>query len=272
LKLGTLGSGSSGNCTYIAGDQGAVLIDGGLSARVIEERLKTLDLKVEDIKAVFLTHEHQDHWKGLPKLCRDFDLPLYSGQATYDCLADKFDAGLQFHPVHEGDIFQLWGLTIKSYGLLHDAAEPYCYSVAQGDCVVAVVTDLGAVDERVARLVSRVDALVFEANYDRQMLQSSKYPQHLKNRISGGLGHLANDIAASFLAEHLDWRCQLLLMAHLSENANSPQKALMTFREFLLPRLKENLNLGIAPRHESSGLLNLSPLPPPDMKLLRHSA
>jgi len=262
LRLCTLGSGSSGNATWIGGKQGSVLIDAGLSAKVIVQKMFSLGLDPAKLDGVFLTHEHQDHWRGVAKLLRDYSLPLFTGQRTYDFLKEKIGQHINFQAVKEGDVFQLSGLAVKSYGLIHDALEPYCYRVSEGDVKVAVVTDLGQLDERIAELVSRVDALVFEANYDKEMLAKSKYPQSLKNRISGGQGHLANDIAARFLAKHLDKQCQIILMAHLSENANTPYKALLSYRQHLLPLLKSNLNLGIAPRHDVSGMLNINTLTP----------
>jgi phosphoribosyl 1,2-cyclic phosphodiesterase len=257
MKFCTLGSGSSGNVTWVGNDQEAVLLDVGKSAKAILKGMLIQGLDPQNLKGLFVSHEHSDHYQGAAKLSRDLNIPVYSGRGTYEALEKKWPRDLNFKEVHEGEEFKFGKLLVKAHGLIHDVVEPYCFSVTEEDKTMAVVTDLGSCDERTEALVSRVDALIFEANYDENMLANSPYPQSLKQRISGGEGHLANSISGKFLAEHLDPKCQLLLLAHLSENANSPHMALSTMRHFLLPKLKAGLNMGIAPRYQSSGVVRV---------------
>ena len=238
MKIMNLVSGSSGNSTLIGTDQVTVLCDVGVSMKKIEECLRSGGYTGQDIDAVLLTHEHIDHVKGLGILIRKYGLPVYATQGTMDAVFSinslgKMDREL-FHILRPGEVIQLKDLEIRSHAILHDAAEPVCYSFSDGVKKACIATDLGRVTEDLIRGLQDCEFMLIEANHDVRMLEVGPYPYPLKQRILGDFGHLSNEAGGAFIRELLNEHVKEIRLGHLSKENNIPELALMTVRQELL--------------------------------------
>jgi phosphoribosyl 1,2-cyclic phosphodiesterase len=221
LFIASLNSGSNGNCYYIGNDKEAILVDAGISCRETEKRLVRMGLEICRIKAIFISHEHSDHIRGLEVLAKKYELPVYITEAT------RQNGGLTLHerlsiPFRALEPVSVGELAVTAFPKFHDAADPYSFVVSCGEIKIGVFTDLGLPCEQLIHHFQQCQAAFLEANYDGEMLEKGSYPIHLKRRIRGGSGHLSNQQALDlFLAYRPPFMTHLLL-SHLSQNNNDP--------------------------------------------------
>ncbi len=227
LHIASLNSGSNGNCYYVGNTNDAVLIDVGISCREVEKRMKKLGLEMQTVKAIFISHEHGDHIKGVSTLANRYYLPVYitektakNGPRLIRHLSRTFEANV---PVQIGE------LTITPFSKFHDAADPHSFTISCSDTTIGVITDIGKVCDNVIHHFKQCHAVLLESNYDTVMLDTGKYPIYLKNRIRGGLGHISNEEALELFIKHRSPFLSHLLLGHLSKENNSPEKALEIF-------------------------------------------
>ena len=251
LYFSSLNSGSNGNCYYVGTKTDAVLIDAGLSCREIEKRLKLLGLSINTVKAIFVSHEHGDHIKGVSTLANKYSLPVYitaktakNGPRLISHLSKTFTAN---ESISIGD------LLINSFSKSHDAADPLSFTIHCNDITVGVFTDIGKVCEEVIRHFKLCHAVFLEANYDSLMLENGRYPLHLKNRIRGGQGHLSNTEALDLFITHRSPNLSHLLLSHLSKENNCPEMV-----EALFKQHANDVNIIIASRYQSTDIYTLS--------------
>ncbi|MFV0607406.1 MAG: MBL fold metallo-hydrolase [Niabella sp.] len=227
LQIASLNSGSNGNCYYIGNHTEAVLIDAGISCREIEKRLCDCSLDITKIKAVFVSHEHTDHLKGVSKLANKYKLPVYitskTGTAGLHFIKQLSKSFVADVPIFIGD------LSITAFSKKHDAADPHSFIISYKNITVGVMTDIGLVCKNVIRYFKQCHAVFLESNYDEDMLWAGKYPLFLKQRISGGEGHLSNRQAVELFLHHKPSFMSHLILSHLSKDNNSPQKAMDAF-------------------------------------------
>jgi phosphoribosyl 1,2-cyclic phosphodiesterase len=221
LFITSLNSGSNGNCYYVGNENEAVLVDAGISCRETESRMKRLNLSIQKVKAIFVSHEHSDHIKGIEVLSRKYQLPVYITQATL------LNGGLSVekHLVKSfkaNEIISIGDLSITPFPKLHDASDPYSFTVDCNKIKVGVFTDIGSPCDHVIKHFQQCNAAFLEANYDEKMLNDGNYPYHLKKRITGGLGHLSNNQALELFMKHKPAFMSHLFLSHLSKNNNSP--------------------------------------------------
>jgi len=221
LTLASLNSGSNGNCYYVGNANEAVLIDAGISCRETERRLKRLGLSIEQVKAIFITHEHNDHISGLHKLIKRHNIPVYVSLATRQSLSLEWSMKLS-HSFTTYQPVAIGGLTITSLPKHHDAADPHSFLITHQNTTVGVFTDMGRVCHHLVNNFKQCHAAILESNYDEVMLETGGYPQHLKNRIRGGSGHLSNKQALQLFMEHRPAFMSHLLLGHLSHHNNNP--------------------------------------------------
>lgn len=234
LRVSILGSGSSGNCTYIASDQTAVLIDAGLSAREIGRRLESVGADLSDVQGICVSHEHGDHTQGLSVLHRRKGVPLYANGGTVEALCrDPTFTELSWRIFTTGSAFTVGDLIVEPFSVPHDAYEPVGFVVSCGDARVGVVTDMGMPTTLIRERLRHCRLLVVESNHDEQMLQDAERPWHLKQRIRGRQGHLSNQRAAAMLAEIAGPHLTTVFLAHLSADCNRPDLARRTMLDVL---------------------------------------
>ena len=177
---------------------------------------------MEKVKAVFISHEHSDHIKGLPVLVKKYRLPVYITDATRRNGRLEFELNLvKLFNAHEE--INIGNLSITAFPKFHDASDPYSFVISCDQIYVGVFTDIGKPCKNVIQYFKRCHAAFLEANYDEGMLQNGNYPFHLKKRISGGMGHLSNREALQLFLTHRPHFMSHLLLAHLSKNNNSPE-------------------------------------------------
>ncbi len=222
LFITSLNSGSNGNCYYVGNETEAILVDAGISCRETEKRMKRLDLSMSKVKAIFVSHEHSDHIRGIPVLAKKYGLPVYITPGTLRYCRFSLESGLvqsftAFDPV------QIGSLSITAFPKLHDANDPYSFVVAYNGIKVGVFTDIGAPCEQLTHYFKQCHAAFLEANYDEALLENGRYPVYLKNRIRGGKGHLSNKQALTFFNAHKPAHMSCLILSHLSKENNCPQ-------------------------------------------------
>jgi len=226
MRFASLGSGSEGNALLLecgpADSPVRLLVDCGFGVRELQRRLARLGLTPAHLDAVLVTHEHGDHIGGAPRLAAGFGIPLYltAGTARSGLLAQMPALTPVLIDAHA--CFEIGGVLIEPVPVPHDAREPVQFVFDDGVSRLGVLTDLGRSTTHVERALSRLDALVLEANHDEAMLEASDYPYPLKRRIAGDFGHLANRAAAALLAALDQSRLRTVVAAHLSRTNNAP--------------------------------------------------
>ena len=230
LSITSLNSGSNGNCYYIGNEQEAVLVDVGLTCRETEKRMNLLGLSMKKVKAIFISHEHTDHIKGLPVIAQKYSLPVYITNNTYTGGSLRLRPGLtkEFRPY---EMVNIGSLAVTAFPKYHDAADPHSFIISCNGITIGVFTDIGAPCDRLIKYFSQCHAAFLEANYDEALLENGRYPFFLKNRIRGGNGHLSNRQALEIFTRHKPAFMSHLFLSHLSKDNNCPQLAHQLFHE-----------------------------------------
>jgi phosphoribosyl 1,2-cyclic phosphodiesterase len=231
LLIASLNSGSNGNCYYIESKGEAVLVDAGLSCRETEKRMTRLGLDIKNVKALFISHEHSDHIRGVEGISKKHSIPVYITEATLkqSRLGILKELVRCFNP-HEA--VSIGGLKIVSFPKQHDAIDPHSFLVEGEGVTIGVFTDIGVVCDHVAHHFKQCDAVFLDANYDEDMLDQGPYPVYLKTRIKSEKGHLSNVQALELMRAHKSAGLSHLFLSHLSKDNNSPELALGLFQKY----------------------------------------
>jgi phosphoribosyl 1,2-cyclic phosphodiesterase len=250
LQFTSLNSGSNGNCYYIGNDTEAVLIDAGLSCRETERRMKRLGLNIKNVKAIFISHEHIDHVRGLAGIADKYNMPVYVTPATQKgCYHLKPEHAISFtahKPVHIGAI------SITAFPKFHDAADPHSFIITCNEKTIGVFTDIGKPCKNLIHYFKQCNAAFLEANYDTNMLVNGRYPSFLKQRISGGVGHLSNYEALEIFTKHKPNFMSHILLAHLSKDNNDPALVQQIFEE-----VAGEISVIVASRYEEMPMMSI---------------
>lgn len=265
MRFASIASSSSGNCLYVGDDNTHILIDAGVSCKAIETGLKELDLKLSDIDAILVTHEHSDHIKGLGVLERKIEIPIYASQGTIEGIMDCSSLG-SFNrdclkSLRDLSSFSIKSLKVNPYEISHDANEPVCYSIESGNKKVAAVTDLGVYTEKLIEELGTLDFILCEANHDVRMLQLGPYTYSLKQRILSDKGHLSNENSGRFISRLLNDNINSIMLGHLSEQNNLPDLAYEAVKvEITMSDTKYDgldFPIYVAKKNEISNIINL---------------
>jgi phosphoribosyl 1,2-cyclic phosphodiesterase len=232
LNFCSLSSGSSGNCYYLGNDFHGILIDAGISATSIRKFLKNMDIPMHTIMGVLITHNHIDHIKGLEVLTRKNNLPAFTTHKIWKSILtpEKRISPDCIREIPLKQRFHLAGFEIEAFPVCHDAPETIGFHICAGDKKITIATDLGHICHTAAPYVKAANLLVIESNYDEQMLVNGKYPPFLKARIQSDHGHLGNHQTSAFLADNISDNLNIICLAHLSKNNNTPEKVLQTLQ------------------------------------------
>ncbi len=225
ISVCTLASGSKGNAIYVSDGHTSVLVDAGLSGVEIERRMASRGLSPGDLDAIVVSHEHEDHIRGVGVLSRRFNLPVYVNDGALKTDLPPL-RHIQRRPFCCGSPFSINTLTIHPFSISHDAADPAGFTIHLHHHKIGIATDLGIVTAMVREHLNACDLLVLEANHDPDMLINGPYPWHLKQRVKGRTGHLSNQDARALLEDIGHRELQHVILAHLSETNNTPEKAL----------------------------------------------
>ena len=234
MELSVLSSGSSGNCFYVESDKNGLLIDCGISCKQVLERMEIIGKKPENIRGIFITHEHSDHIKGVDVLARTFDIPIYATEKVIeDCFlcSDK-------HLVKEigkNESVKIGDLTIEAFSKSHKALDPVSFSIINKKRL-SIITDAGFICKNIEENIKEADFLCLESNHDLNMLENGPYPIFLKNWIKSDIGHLSNMQASLGVLEYASSNLKGVILSHLSETNNNPKVALKTFSSLIKER------------------------------------
>ena len=226
LRFSVLGSGSSGNATYVELDGWGLIIDAGYGAVELERRLACVGRHLAGVRAILLTHEHHDHVRGLSSLTRRLPLTLVATAATLKRVAARIHPQTTLLSIRSGGHVALERLDVHAFPLVHDAADPVGFVLERSGRRLGYLTDLGMISPPVLEALDPVEALIMEANHDVETLERGPYPWPLKRRILAPTGHLSNEGLLSFLRRSRLERCRSLTLAHLSRTNNCPELAL----------------------------------------------
>ena len=232
MRFCLLGSGSKGNSIYIESRSTAIIIDQGFSHKDLNRRLEVRGLEASSISGILVTHEHQDHIRGVGITARKLNIPVYATAGTLNRKRSIFNGGELLNPIESGEPFSLGPFEILPYRVSHDAEDPVQYCIRTGKKKISVATDLGFVSTLVEQCLQDSDLVVVEANHDVDMLKKGSYPWHLKQRIMSRVGHLSNKNAADIIF-NISSRSKKpkIVLAHLSEENNRPDLAEKAVRE-----------------------------------------
>jgi len=197
-------------------------VDAGISCREIEKRMKRLELSMKHVRAVFVSHEHSDHIKGIQTLAKKYQVPVYITTPTLrhgrlHISKDLVNHFLPHVPISIGE------LTVTAFPKFHDAIDPYSFTISSKTVTVGVFTDIGKACDHLVRHFKKCHAAFLETNYDEEMLDNGSYPIHLKRRIKSPTGHLSNKDALELFISHRPEQMTHLFLSHLSKNNNSAE-------------------------------------------------
>lgn len=274
----SMGSGSSGNSCYIGTKKGGIIIDAGVKADVIEGMLKSNGIDISKIHGVLLTHDHSDHVRYVYTLVRNHKhMKVFCTNRVLNGIMRRHSISKRLKDYHQAIFkeipFTIGDLEITAFEVPHDGSDNMGFSISFDDRRFVLATDLGAIKERARYYMGRANYLVIEANYDLHMLKMGRYPEYLKARIQTEDGHLDNLQTAQFLKEIINPELQNIFLCHLSQDNNTPQKALAAVRGALeeigkkvgnacntIEDRKADVQLMALPRFEATSLFVFRPL------------
>ncbi len=251
LFIASLNSGSNGNCYYVGNHKEAVLIDVGISCREIEKRMRRIGLSMDKVKAIFISHEHSDHIRGLEVTAKKFQLPVYITSPTLLNGRLKIESTL-VRSFYEYEKIAIGELIVTPFPKLHDAADPFSFVVEHKDVRVGVLTDIGYNCRHLIKNFSQCHAVFLEENYDEKMLEEGGYPIYLQKRISSDKGHLSNDQSLELFTKYKADHLGLLILSHLSKNNNKPELV-----EELFKKHAGNTDIVVASRYKESAVYSI---------------
>lgn len=238
LKFISFGSGSSGNCYFLYTDSDGLMIDCGIGIRAMKKYFADYGLSLSQVRNVLITHDHADHVKSVGSLSGEYQVPVWTTADIHKgiyrnwCVGKKIAVALQKQVEKEVPL-QIGDFKVTPFAVPHDSVDCVGYEIEHQGIVFTIVTDCGSVTEDIRRRINRANYLVIEANYDTEMLLHGNYPAHLKVRIQGDHGHLANDACGMALVENASEGLRHVWLCHLSEENNHPELARKTVESIL---------------------------------------
>lgn len=226
MELSVLSSGSSGNCFYVENKGRAILIDAGISAKQICDRITEIGRKPESVEGIFVTHEHVDHVRGADVFCRKFNVPVFGTEKT---LNEFLFANSDLKKaISNNETLKIAGLEVEAFSKSHASADPISFNIVNNKRL-SIITDAGFACQNIISSIKDADFLCLESNHDPSLLEEGPYPHFLKNWIRSDIGHLSNMQAALAVLEHAHPRMKNLILCHLSETNNTPRHAVKSF-------------------------------------------
>jgi phosphoribosyl 1,2-cyclic phosphodiesterase len=221
LGINFIGSGSKGNSALLEFNNSYFLLDAGFSCKRIKNFLASRNLEVSDLNGIFITHEHEDHTKGLKVLLKRFpNLPVYATRGTFAALEARGVSIKSMIAIKPGSEIEHQQVRCFPFNVPHDAREPVGMRFEFEGKVMAIATDVGHLTHEVFDNLVDANLLCIESNYDEQMLKESIYPHWLKKRIRSKLGHLPNEGFRGVLSR-MQTDPEILILMHLSQESNT---------------------------------------------------
>ena len=249
-----LASGSRGNSIYLSTTNAKILIDAGISAKNISNKLASLNIDVHEIDAILITHEHTDHIRGLDILSKKFKIPIFANAETAKAIYSTMKTNPSFKIFTTGETFEFYDLIISPFSVQHDTCDPVGFAIKIGNTKIGICTDLGFISTSVTMNLQNCNYLYIESNHEPSMVFSSNRPYSCKNRILGRQGHLSNDNCAKLIYSIHSEEMKHIFLAHLSSECNNPELAIKkTMEQLALKNAKTPVS--IAHQNEPSNII-----------------
>lgn len=249
MNLYPIRSGSTGNAVLVYTDKTKILIDCGVSGKTVEEGIKKIGIDPSELSAILVTHEHNDHIKGIGVMMRRYKLDVYANKKTWSAMEDSFGKIDERNKkiIDESGKIKIGDIEAESFKIPHDAVDPVGYNIVSGNRKISVATDIGYLNEELFAALKGSNAVLLEANHDKSMLEMGSYPYYLKQRIKGKEGHLSNDeagLAAKYLYKMGTRR---IILGHLSKENNYPLLAQQTVLNILKEEgIEDKIKISVA--------------------------
>ena len=261
FKFCSLYSGSTGNSLFIESNSTKILVDAGESCKKIEEGLSNINIDVDDIDAILVTHEHSDHIKGLGTLSKKHNIPVYANTGTWNSMTEQKNkiSSENIKIFNTNENFKIGDFIVSPFSIPHDATDPCGFNICNGNSKISIATDLGHITDDIIYHLEQSSFILLESNYDSEILKCSSYPYSLKRRISGPTGHLSNDMAGKIISHLVSCGLKSAMLGHLSKENNFPELAYKTVVEQLLENnyQLDSIRLSIAKRDTQSPLIDV---------------
>jgi len=257
LKFCSLYSGSSGNSSFIQSENINILVDAGVSGKKIVDALASINIAIENISAILVTHEHSDHTQSIATLSKKYNIPVYANKKTWEAMQDKKEKMSKDNIMYfsNNKPFTLNDITVVPFDIPHDAANPCGFAISDFNSKISIATDIGHMTTSIIDNIKNSNFLLLEANYEPDVLKCSSYPFHLKERIASPIGHLSNIEAGKTINYLANFGVKNIMLGHLSNENNFPELA---YKSVLEQIENKDLNLSVANRFEPSKFFNVS--------------
>ena len=252
MTVSVLSSGSKGNTTFIQTNNTKILIDAGNTSKYILEKLNEINVDPTTIDAILITHTHIDHVKGLPVLLKKINPCVYITQKMLKELEY-----LENYSIINTDKITIKDLDIDVIKTSHDTEESVGYIVNNDDKSIVYITDTGYINQKYFNILSNRNVYIMESNHDIEMLNNSKYPFALRQRILSDKGHLSNYDSAKYISKFIGSKTKYVLLVHLSEENNTKELALETLDKRLKKEKIAIDNIIIAKQNQATDLINI---------------
>ena len=265
LKFISFGSGSSGNCYLLKSDNTTILLDSGVGIRLLKRYFHDYGFSLSDVASILITHDHADHVKSVGVISNEFNIPVYATEEVHKgiqknyCVRKKVDPANK-RAIRKNESFDIGDFHVTPFDVPHDSSDNVGYRIENCNTVFCLMTDIGHITEEIKENIRLSNYLVIEANHDESMLQNGPYPQYLKQRISGGSGHLSNIACARVVCECHNPELKHLWLCHLSEENNHPELVRKTMEmEFSESGLNigTDLSVDVLKRRQPTGVFEL---------------
>lgn len=254
MKFSVLASGSKGNCTYLEMENHKILIDMGTTDKYIEKTLLELGINPDSIDAIFITHDHKDHISALNVFLKKHNPRVYMTIKLKQALEDKIRIK-NFVPLEEK--MNLNDFCVRVIKTSHDASDSVGFIFENEKSSLVYITDTGYINSKYFELLKNRKSYIFESNHDVEMLMNGKYRYDLKVRILGDRGHLSNDMSSTYLKDLIGSETEYIILAHLSEENNTEQKAYDTLQNKLREFHVANKKVLIAKQEKRTDLIEI---------------
>lgn len=238
LTFISFGSGSSGNCYYLATEKDGLLIDTGVGVRTLKKYLKEYGVSASSIHHILVTHDHADHIKAVGYFSTEHNIPVYATQQVHTGIVKNYSVTRKVAKelvclIEKNQTITLGDFDITPFHVPHDSADNNGFLIEHQGVSFCLITDAGCVTDEMKKYISKANYLVIEANHDEEMVESGTYPTHLKRRILSNTGHLSNKSCGMTLAENMTEKLKKVWLCHLSEENNHPELARKTVSNVL---------------------------------------